>query len=52
MFYLIGVGKAQLVWIRQGSLQVAIRITAVFRASVMVPKPTIGSQECSVKVLA
>lgn len=26
-------GEAQLVWIRQGSLQIAVMITAVFRAS-------------------
>lgn len=51
MFYLIGVGKAQLAWIRQSSLQIAITIAAVSRASVMVPKPTVASQEHSVEVL-
>lgn len=48
MFYLIGVGKAQLVWIRQGSLQITITIAAVFRAIVMVPKPTLGSDSAEV----
>lgn len=40
-----GVGKAQLLWISQGSLWMAGVITAVLRALVMVPEPTTGSQE-------
>lgn len=50
-FYLIGVEKAWVTWMRQGSLQIAIVLTAVIKARVMVPKPTLGSQEPRVRVL-